>query len=1064
MSAKKLFNAFKIFILISILAFSSKTFAQIDLQCEPVPDCVTLGYQQEVECPNGAYVNCPFDASYKKCVNQNCIDLGFSATDKSRWCKKIVTCPTDLAYTLCDELDPCASYNLTLDQSLTYDAHCYNCKVCNSGSGNRYKCTEQLQAGYYVIDGVCTYNPCDGYDIDSATYLATYASEPEVHCQKCESCVTPEGPTVYKCDNSTPDEGYFVAANGTCSKDACFDYRLPERLDVGDAENCYDCDQCQVTGENAPLYGGYWRCTVHEENDYHLVGTECIQDPCPGYNVTQAQYESKYGSEDGQHCYDCQKCNNEDSTHNGNWKCTEKQNIESPYSVNGNGECVSDPCAGYDMTQTQKNSFLAQGDNSHCYDCRRCTIRTSEFYNNWNCDIKNPIDDHYRLIGEVCEPDPCIDYDITPEQYSSTYSKGDYSKCFDFTPCQDSSSDFYGYYKRTVKPSSTFRWGYYIEGDQCLKDPCYDDYTISNIDINNYDDHCYDCEKCPYSPSGYLENYHRCIESPDLGYELVNGRCIKQPCADYKITDIDSYTQNMGPYWTKCIEFEKCDDPNAPDEFKNNYKITFLSIEENGYTWSINKEGQCSLCGGLLCINKAPGDEKCSAPSVNATFYENCSCVETCDRNEDVTINGGTCHKPTTSSSYVKIPYSCTTCYNEEIYFTQYLNSSYCYKDCQGNCNPLYDRLACKAYNPDASYCFGTDSKGIRCNAISDPGCTPKKYSSYYWCDSCNDTYQCELMNGKYYDDDGSQVPSRTGCSLKLLPNNHCASSYPSPSPCSWTISGTIVIERGIYFVDDVCSKNGKNMVYTASCTQKADDCAGGTPPAYNRKTDKKMVTCTSSQTPYTYAYDSNGELLYDEDNNLVKLYEDEANPVHCGGEVYYDGCESSGSGSSCTETCFSSCSTDCPDFYNNNSACRIVYTYGSNTSRDGYETYQKKCTETCSSYSYWYMTSCTINGTGCDGNNTPYANGFTKTCPATQKKVNGQIVCQDSRKMEYVPVSDYQDCGGKRYASDWKAFCNYDTTADDCEEKGLCLTSDPTKLCWNTERTALFGECVPCS
>ncbi len=989
MSAKKLFNVFKIFVLICVLAPSSKVFAQIDLQCEPVPDCVTLGYQQEVECPNGAYVNCPFDASYKKCVNQNCADLGFTTTDKTRWCKKIITCPTDLAYTLCDELDPCASYNLTLDQSLTYDPHCYNCTVCNSGSGNRYKCIEQRQAGYYIIDGACTYNPCDGYNIDSATYLANYASEPEVHCQKCQSCVTPEGPTVYKCDNSTPEEGYFVAQNGTCSKDACFDYRLPERLDVGDAENCYDCEQCQVTGENAPLFGGYWKCTVHEENDYHLVGTECVQDPCPGYDVTQA---------------------------------------------------------GYDMTQAQKDSFLAQGNNSHCYECRRCTIRTSEFYNSWNCEVKNPIDDHYRLIGEVCEPDPCIDYDITPEQYSSTYSKGNYSKCFKYTPCQDSSSDFYGYYKQEVKPSNQFAWGYYIEGDQCLKDPCYDDYTISNI--NNYDDHCYNCEKCPYSPSGKLTNYYRCEESPDPGYELKNGRCTMQPCADYTITDIDAYTQNMGPYWYKCIGYEKCNDPNAPDEFKNNYKVTLLSIQENGYTWSINEEGQCSLCGGLLCTDKTPGSEKCSAPSVNATFYDNCSCQESCDKNQDIRANGGVCYKPTTSASYVRVPYFCTTCFNEDVYFYQFLDEEACQKDCQGNCNPVYKKVPCLTFNSGASYCFGTDSNEVRCNAVSDPGCSPKKFKSYYWCDTCIDKPQCEHISYSYYDENGELMPSPSGsCTLHQTSKNDCLMSETPPANCTYSLSG-------YYFVKEECtnSSSGKKIVDIASCTSRYTDCEGGTPPAYNTKTNQAMTTCPSSQTPYTYAYDSNGELLYDDDNNLVKLYGSDASPVYCGNRTYYDGCDNQ-----CTENCFASCSSDCPDFYNDNSACRIVYVTGS--SRTGYNLYQFKCQQTCGSTKYWYATSCEMTGTGCDGNNTPYTNGFTQTCPATQKKVNGQIVCQDARGMEYVPVSDYQDCGGKRYATGWKAFCNFDETEESCQELGKCFSA----RCTNTEHTQVFGECTDC-
>ena len=1047
MSAKKLFNVFKIFVLICVLAFSSKVFAQIDLQCEPVPDCVTLGYQQEVECPNGAYVNCPFDASYKKCVNQNCADLGFTTTDKTRWCKKIITCPTDLAYTLCDELDPCASYNLTLDQSLTYDPHCYNCTACNSGSGNRYKCIEQRQAGYYIIDGACTYNPCDGYNIDSATYLANYASEPEVHCQKCQSCVTPEGPTVYKCDNSTPEEGYFVAQNGTCSKDACFDYRLPERLDVGDAENCYDCEQCQVTGENAPLFGGYWKCTVHEENDYHLVGTECVQDPCPGYDVTQAQYESKYGSEDGQHCYDCQKCNNEDSTHNGNWKCTAKQNIESPYSLNGNGECVSDPCAGYDMTQAQKNSFLAQGDNSHCYECRRCTIRTSEFYNSWNCEVKNPIDDHYRLVGEVCEPDPCIDYDITPEQYSSTYSKGDYSKCFDFTPCQDSSSDFYGYYKRTVKPSRTFIWGYYIEGDQCLKDPCYGTYNISNI--SNYDDHCYDCTPCPYSPSGDLENYYRCTENPDTGYELSNGRCVMQPCADYTITDINAYTQNMGPFGEMCVEFDQCNDPNAPDEFKNNYKVKDITASTG---WKINDLGECVLCdNAYLCRDKDPGEFACGYGSTN--FYYNCYITEHCFNDVNVTSIdlGNDCGSKGNGICYAlkmkpynrtEAPYTCTTINNQTFQFYQKLSLSSCEPDCLCNCNPVYNKIECLPQG-------GTNCWTGTYNSVT---------STY--CDTCS--MQCH-----YFDRDNLYIngenPNVTE-PRELNQNNHTSAGrktiyfndtrewgycYIGISASPGTYQTSQYSSYGYYWVEDLCSSSTmtgtkRHLVYYSSCDQR--NCHNERGPAYNEYENNYRKICSSSQTGYTYEYDSNGNRLKNDDGS-DKLSD---NPTICGGKKYYDICssESQGGGDSCTETC--DAIEEQP--YKNYNAC-FLHGYANTTppatvtvNNVLHEFHHKKCDMDCPSYykQRSYYSACTGYSTdkNCDGE-TPIAAGMF-ICTGTQESVGRTV-----------------ECGGKIYSEACREKCNFDKLEEDCLNDGLCFIGRCRKE--ENGEVLLFGECTEC-
>ncbi len=1142
MSVQKLISVLKIFIFAILLTASSKVFAQAELQCEPVPNCEDLGYQQEVECPNGAYVACPFDASYKKCVNKSCADLGFSTTDKSRWCKTIVPCPTDLAYTLCAELDPCASYNLTFDQSLTYDPHCYHCTVCNSGSGDRYKCDVQLQQDYVILDGVCTFDPCNGQMKDDIyDFVFVQNVVPSVnpgslhfnlnHCFDCTSCTKQDGTKMWTCVQDVEDgyflrgdmgeisEGHSVASvfsgNGSdgspvfsldysviptyeaclqdptisvggnfglpsftptdpqqvlercslmfatteCRLDACRDYRLPENLAVGDAANCYDCTQCSTTDTSqAPLYAGYWKCEVNEKNDYRLIDGECLQDPCPGFNVTQAEYETKYGSENGQHCYDCSKCNNEDSNHNGNWKCTVKQNIESPYSLNATGECVSDPCAGYDLTQQQKNTFLNQGENSHCYSCNRCTIRSSAYYNKWKCSPKDPVDEHYHLVGDVCEPDPCLGYDISPADFPS-YNTTQNKKCFQYTQCQDPSSDFYGYYKQETR--SPLTWGYYIEDGQCLKDPCYDDYDISSSQLRNYDEHCYNCERCPYSPSGKLTNYYKCEASVDLGYELVNGSCLMQPCADYTYTETEkaAYIRDLGPYAEMCVEFEKCNDPNAPDEFKNNYKVTFLSIQENGYTWHINDQNECVLCDpGYLCRERDPGPVACT--SGNAEFYEYCDVTEYCFNNQDVTAPNehfhlsacsqgtGRCYAPkqgtasiSNGANYWQTHFSCKTVNLKTIQFYQFLSQTDCRPDCECNCNPIYNTIKCKNANDTASYCFGTDSNGFSCNAMSDPGCTPTKIGSYYYCDTCNDTYQCELINSTYYDDDGEVVPSLSGCAINLLPENHCAASSPAPSNCTWRISSSVQ-QRGLYFVKDVCTNSeiNKKIVYTASCTQKANDCEGGIPPAYNRKTNRAMETCLSTKKPYTYAYDSNGELLRDEDGNLVKLYGDDANPVYCGGYTYYDGCDDP---TSCEETCKYSkeppyTSYNKCDYWSLNRG-----TTPTSTTHKGQEPYMKKCEQVCSNKDIWYFSKCWGLETDkdCSGN-APVAAGLLENPCPTGYKPGGRTV----------------ECGGNIYAERCIQECNYNDTAESCTALGLCFE----EKCRN-EQGQVFGQCVDC-
>ena len=99
MSEQKFLHILKTSIIAFILMASP--FALAEIQCEPLPACVNLGYQLEIECPEGSYIYCPFSLDYKKCLNPSCEALGFSPFDKTSWCQTIVECPTDAAYTLC---------------------------------------------------------------------------------------------------------------------------------------------------------------------------------------------------------------------------------------------------------------------------------------------------------------------------------------------------------------------------------------------------------------------------------------------------------------------------------------------------------------------------------------------------------------------------------------------------------------------------------------------------------------------------------------------------------------------------------------------------------------------------------------------------------------------------------------------------------------------------------------------------------------------------------------------------------------------------------------------------
>ena len=76
------------------------------MDCEKVPTCEDLGYttKEDPYCADDGYMYCPLDRSYKRCVNYDCEALGFTKSDKSSWCGKIVKCKGNEKFTACKAL------------------------------------------------------------------------------------------------------------------------------------------------------------------------------------------------------------------------------------------------------------------------------------------------------------------------------------------------------------------------------------------------------------------------------------------------------------------------------------------------------------------------------------------------------------------------------------------------------------------------------------------------------------------------------------------------------------------------------------------------------------------------------------------------------------------------------------------------------------------------------------------------------------------------------------------------------------------------------------------------
>ena len=160
----------------------------------------------------------------------------------------------------------------------------------------------------------------------------------------------------------------------------------------------------------------------------------------------------------------------------------------------------------------------------------------------------------------------------------------------------------------------------------------------------------------------------------------------------------------------------------------------------------------------------------------------------------------------------------------------------------------------------------------------------------------------------------------------------------------------------------------------------------------------------------------------------------DEANPVYCGGNTYYDGCESAGS--SCTETC-----SRYPEeaAYSGYNKCELIYTKG--TTKTGYTYHHTKCDQVCSNYSYAYFSSCTGEQTDKDCTGNPTVAAGMRICPS-----------------DYELVGRTVQCGGNTYAEACRQKCNYDETEASCLAQGLCFI----ERCRN-EANQIFGECTNC-
>ena len=222
-----------------------KVMAQVN--CSTIPDCGSLGYSSSAGSCDGTWLYCPFNSNYKKCIPNAAADTctGFTNTNKTSWCKTVVSCATDTTLTLCAEVADCPSeYNLSAcDVNGT-------CDTCFNGTGSlKYKLSG-CKSGYVkaTIKGV---EGCHRY----------YNS-----CEEANLYTVPYGNS-----NTSETSGSSATSGGLCGVPSA--YIINSK---GEEVGCYreECIICETTCKDYANYACLQQCNIMEDSCSEY-DTEC---------------------------------------------------------------------------------------------------------------------------------------------------------------------------------------------------------------------------------------------------------------------------------------------------------------------------------------------------------------------------------------------------------------------------------------------------------------------------------------------------------------------------------------------------------------------------------------------------------------------------------------------------------------------------------------------------------------------------------------------------------------------------------------------------------------------
>lgn len=908
-----------------------------DDSCDPVPDCESLGYVKNLECKQNTSVSCPYDATYKRCINADCEALGYTLTDKKSWCKEIIPCPTDSTYTLCKKKCADCTAPSTRSPYCPFGRVAVGTDECGNKCYTCAECTYDLDRGYDNPEYASLSCPIGTYIETVIKPLCPTNTAVKYVCRPCPtgttslalnstSCVCDTTNGFYRaCPTGAYCDIYKTKIFGTCYK--------PKIMNGDDDDDCGEpCDP----------------------EDPNCVEIPCEQDPCKddpgdcycdgrkGYvSWNQADPHYTYSAEKfsfilDDHTVDCKKV----TGCSGYEGSTADPVFDSSHFDTTYFSVIKDPETGdYGFTRGSQTCYWVTGCSGDPYvekigstDCCTGRIYTdSKTYGDHTCGLC-PCDGRKNIAY----------YPTVPTGRVNTYNECSYQGCYHATAC-----DVNGQHYSSSWSDKHFNYGNYVEFPECkevLSCNVYeqnaqkDDFNaieksfFTTASTTNGARTCYYITGCNAANNPMREDNCDAVEltwasgSPqymikDSSSQYRCGTCVCDEANGYYLTcPTGAVCETVG----RCKHTIKGGDPDPDKDGCNN---------ADGYVPTSDPRDSHFTYGSEVTFNIGNKAQ---------------TCVKVTGCNSSV--DGSTLNAPSNSGNYIKPDYhtstskkiAATTCYwvtgctDSRVYTsgssygscirTRGYKDSSC-RDYGGKHCCICTTLTCTEQFPASSYIVYTTSQNLNNRVCTDNG-TQEADQKCYTCicdaDHCNGT-NC-----------GTQTHP---CPRSTYPYTYCAHAVQG-TPCNTITRDPAdtglchTVEKGdyvTYYEKKQCIDNGTNECYmdvpNGCCREKAcADYSDYKIEASERDTThyvyEEITRCSGTGTRKCYRYKGCNTGFYHYDTEQQCLNADSCT-LTCGTNSY--GCQAQTSTKGCsydTGHTSSDCDTTCFNCSDTHSFC----------------------------------------------------------------------------------------------------------------------------------------------